>query len=254
MFLAIDAGNTHLVLGLYREKELLQYWRLATDSNKTEDEYGVLFNNLFQAVGLSSGEVKDAWIASVVPTLNPILERAVTSYIGVEPVLVDSEIKTGLTMEVDHPQEVGADRIVNAAGIYHLYGGPAVLVDFGTATTFCALTEQGAYRGGAIAPGIGISVAALFQHAAKLPRIEVKKPHGVIGPNSVMAMESGIYYGFLGQVKELVHRMKEELPGEAKVYATGGLAPLLAQDLSVIDSFQPYLTLEGLRILRELNR
>ncbi len=254
MFLAIDIGNTNIVLGIWDGENWIWDRRISTDRDKTPDEYGILLAGLFENGHVKRGSIDDVLISSVVPPLNGVLEKALDNYLHLKPRFVGPGIKTGLNIKTDNPREVGADRIVNAVATYHLYGAPAVIVDFGTATTFCALTEEGEYLGGAIAPGVGISAAALFEKAAQLPRISVRKPDQVVGANTVSALESGIYYGFLGQIKEIVKLFKNSLPGNPLVIATGGLAGLWEKDAGCFDIVNPRLTLEGLRLLGEMNR
>lgn len=254
VILAFDVGNTNIVLGVYREKELLEHWRLSTFPYRTADEYGMLLRDLLRSVEVALPEIKDMVISSVVPPLMLSLEQMAQKYFGVEPLVVGPGIKTGLAIKYENPKEVGADRIVNAVAGYELFGGPLIIVDFGTATTFCAISSKGEYLGGVIAPGIGISTEALFARAAKLPRVEFVRPPSVIGKNTVHSMQSGIIYGFAGQVDEIVRRMKKEMGGHALVIATGGLAELIAREAGTIDRVEPLLTLTGLRIIYERNR
>jgi type III pantothenate kinase len=254
MLLVIDIGNTNIVLGLYEGDLLKFHWRVATDRNKTEDEYGMLVRSLFGSVGLTLEQVDGVIVSSVVPPLNFAIERMCDKYFHKKPLVVGPGIKTGLNIKYEYPREVGADRIVNAVAAIHEYGTPLIIVDFGTATTFCYVDEQGQYWGGAIAPGIGISTEALVSRAAKLPRIEITKPPSVVGRNTIAAMQSGIYYGFVGQVEGIVKRMMAEYKRHPKVVATGGLAPLIANETDCIDVVDPNLTLKGLRLIYERNQ
>ena len=254
MLLVFDVGNTNTVLGIYKEDELIHNWRISTDREKTSDEYGMLLANLFSYSGFKRAEITDIIISSVVPPVMPTLERMALKYFNLIPIVVGPGIKTGLPIKYDNPKEVGADRIVNAVAAFQQYGGPLVIVDFGTATTFDAISAEGEYLGGAIAPGIGISTEALFSRAAKLPRIELVRPKTAICKNTVNSMQAGIIFGFVGQVDEIVTRIKRELRQDAFVLATGGLADLIYQESKTINKVDPNLTLEGLRIIYQKNR
>jgi len=254
LLLVIDAGNTNIVLGIYDGEQLLRNWRISTDKSKSADEYGILFNNLLVLTGIGLANITDIIISSVVPTLTGVLERLSLNYFGIKPHLVGPGIKTGMPIHYDNPKEVGADRIVNAVAGYEKFKTPLIIVDFGTATTFDYVNGKGEYCGGAIAPGLMISMEALFQKASKLPWVEIVKPPGVIAKNTVNSMQAGIYYGYVGLVDEIVGRIKRECRENPKVIATGGLAGLIAPESKTIDAVEEYLTLEGLRILYLRNR
>lgn len=255
MILVFDVGNTNIVLGVYEGKELLKYWRVSTDKNKTSDEYGMLIDRLFQYNGLKLDEVESVIISSVVPPLMYSLEAMSIKYCKKQPIIVGPGIKTGMNIIYDNPREVGADRIVNAISAYHKYGGPIIVVDFGTATTFCAVSDKGDYLGGIISPGIKISSEALFQRAAKLPKVELRKPEKVICRNTINSMQSGIVFGYVGLVDYIIDRMKKELGLEGiKVVATGGLSTMIASESKNINNIDKLLTLEGLRIIYEMNK
>lgn len=254
MLLVIDVGNTNIVLGVFDGETLIDHWRISTNRLRTTDEYGVLIRNLFNFNDMNANLIDAIIISSVVPPVMPTLERMCQRYFGVVPLVIGPGIKTGMDIKYDNPREVGADRIVNAVGAYAKYGGPLIIIDFGTATTFCAVAANGDYLGGAIAPGIGISTEALVQRTAKLPRIEVVSTEHVICRNTVQSMQAGVYFGFVGQVDGIVSQMKKELGGTAKVVATGGLAVIIAPAAKSIDLVEPMLTLEGLRIIYDRNR
>lgn len=254
MLLVIDVGNTNIVLGVFDKEELVDHWRISTNRLRTTDEYGILIRNLFVMNELNADGIDAVIISSVVPPIMPTLERMCQRYFGVMPMIIGPGVKTGMNIKYDNPREVGADRIVNDVAAYAKYGGPLIVIDFGTATTFCAIAENGDYLGGAIAPGIGISTEALVQRTAKLPRIEVVKTDHVICRNTVQSMQAGVFYGFVGQVDGIVERMKKELGGKPKVVATGGLAVIIAPAAKTIDLVEPMLTLEGLRIIYERNQ
>jgi len=254
VILVIDVGNTNIVLGIYERSKLIHHWRLGTNRSATADEYGAMIHSLFQIAGIRFDQIEGVAISSVVPPLVVVLEKFCAKYLNTTPLIVGPGIKTGLNIRYENPKEVGADRIVNAVAAIELYGPPLIIVDFGTATTFCYIDEAGQYLGGAIAPGIGISTEALYQHAAKLPRIELVKPKSTIGRNTVTSMQAGIIFGFAGQVDGIVERVKQEFRTEPKVIATGGLAELVAGESRTIQTVDPHLTLQGLRILFERNR
>lgn len=255
MLLVFDVGNTNIVLGLYDGDKMIYHWRAATNELKTADEYAASLGMMFQLDGVTFDMVTDIIISSVVPPVNPTLEYLCRRYFHVEPMMVGPGMKTGLNILYDNPRELGADRIVNAVAGITLYGGPLIIIDLGTATTFCAIDERKRYLGGAVTPGIGISMEALFQRASKLPRIELTPASSVICKNTVSAMQSGIYYGAIGQVDGIVRRMKKEMGyKEIKVIATGGLADLIVSQSETIDVIDPLLTLKGLYILFKKNR
>lgn len=254
VLLVIDVGNTNAVLGLYQGEELTHHFRVSTRRNATSDEYGTLLLQLVERQGLEAKAVTGSILASVVPQLNRIFVEACRNYFGSEPLVVGPGIKTGMPILVDQPGEVGADRIVNAVSAWTRHQCPLVVVDFGTATTFDAVNGKGEYTGGAIAPGIDVSMDALFSRTAKLPRIELKKPPRVVGRNTIQALQAGLFYGYVGLVDELAGRMRDELGGEGvRVVATGGLAQLFAEQSRTIDEIDDFLTLDGLRILYQLN-
>jgi type III pantothenate kinase len=255
LLLAFDIGNTNMVIGVYKGKDLIISWRIATDRQKTADEYGILMQNLFFFHKIDHREVKDIIFSSVVPPIIGALEEMAKKYFNKKPLIVGPGTKTGMPILYENPREVGADRIVNAVAAYEKYGGPLIIADFGTATTFCCISAKGEYLGGAITPGINISTEALFQRTAKLPKVELVTPKKVIGKNTVNAIQSGIIYGYSGLVDGIVKRMKKELGGGAiKVIATGGIAKLIAGNSETIDEVDDLLTLEGLRLIYERNR
>ena len=231
----------------------MDHWRVSTNRLRTTDEYGVLIRNLFYLNGVNSDEIDAIIISSVVPPVMPTLERMCQRYFGLTPLIIGPGVKTGMDIKYDNPREVGADRIVNAVAAYEKFGGPVIIIDFGTATTFCAVDKKGNYLGGAICPGIGISTDALVQRTAKLPRIEVVRTDKVICRNTIESMQAGVFYGFVGQVDGIVARMRKELGCKAKVVATGGLAVIVAPATDAIDVVEPMLTLEGLRIIYDRN-
>ncbi|MBO0999612.1 type III pantothenate kinase [Bacillus sp. SD075] len=254
MIFVLDVGNTNTVLGVYDEDILKYHWRIETNRHKTEDEYGMVIKSLLQHEGLSFDLFDGIIISSVVPPIMFALERMCKKYFGIKPLIVGPGIKTGLNIKYENPREVGADRIVNAVAGIQEYGSPLIIVDFGTATTYCYINEDKQYMGGAIAPGINISTEALYSKAAKLPRIEISRPDGIIGKNTVSAMQAGILYGYVGQVEGIVNRIKAQSNLEPTVIATGGLATLIANESIVIDVVEPFLTLKGLQLIYKRNR
>ncbi len=249
--LVVDVGNTNIVLGIYRGDELAHSWRLATARDRTADEYGILAKQLLHGF---NNELEGAIVCSVVPPLNSVIEAMMQQYFGVEALFVEPGVKTGIAIHVDNPQEVGADRIVNCVAAHERYGGPTIIVDFGTATTFDVVTKDAEYIGGAIAPGLNISAEALFARAARLTRVDIRRPASVIGTNTIVNMQSGIYFGYLGLVDGILTRMKREIPDLKTVVATGGLAHLFENDSEHIDEIDLELTLKGLKIIHDRNR
>jgi type III pantothenate kinase len=280
MLLALDVGNTNTTLGLYKldgdtgspatgpgrggatKPELAANWRVTTHRAQTVDEYGVFFVNLFEMHGMAPSQVTDIIIASVVPPVDSTLRQVCESYFNIEPLFVEPGIKTGMTLLVDHPTELGADRIADCIAAYEKYGGPCIVVDFGTATKFEVISARGEYLGGAIAPGLGLSADALFNRAARLSRVDIKRPAKVIGTNTVGHLQSGLYFGYIGLVDGILSRILAELessPGydaskSPRIVASGGLARLIAPDSRYIQEIDDMLTLDGLRILFERNR
>jgi len=253
MLLAIDIGNTNITLGLYQGETLGARWRLSTVHERMPDEYGLQLLGLLNHAGLKPSDVTGVALASVVPPLTGAWVQMCQSYLKHDPLVVDTGVKTGVRVRIDEPRQVGADRVVDAAAAHKLYGGPACIVDFGTATTFDAVSAEGDYVGGAIAPGISIAAEALFQRAAKLPRVDLVRPPSAIGKNTVHAMQSGLLFGYVGLVEGMVARFRVELGPTMKVIGTGGLAELLARETNVIQIIAPWLTLDGLRMIYEMN-
>ena len=255
MLLVLDVGNTNTVLGVYDGKRLLAHWRLTTVRDRTVDEYGILARNLLSLAQIDSASIDGLIISSVVPPLNSILEAMAIAYFKIRPLFVEPGLKTGMPILYDNPQEVGADRIVNGVAAYERCKSAVIVVDFGTATTFDAITARGEYLGGAIAPGLSIAAEALFQRAARLPRVDIRKPPKVIGRNTTHSLQSGLFFGYIGLVRGILSRMREELGEPLRTIGTGGLSvPLQAELQELLDEVDPNLTLEGLRLLYERNR
>jgi len=252
--LAIDVGNTQTALGLFEDDVLRGHWRLATRRGQTADEYGILVRGVLSASGFDIQGLDDAVVACVVPPLTPVMAGLCRTLLGREPLVVGPGVRTGMAVLYDPPGDVGADRIVNAVAAFAAYGGPVIVVDFGTATTFDVVTVKGEYLGGVICPGVGISADALFQRAARLPRVETRDPGQVIGRSTVTSMQSGLYFGYAAMVEGLLARIREELGAPARVVATGGLATLLVPEMPSIEAVEPTLTLRGLRLIWERNR
>ena len=254
MLLTVDVGNTNTALGVFRGEELIANWRLTTARQQTVDEYGVLARNLFTLAGLDREAIHGVIISSVVPPMNWTLAEMSRIYFGQKALFVEAGVKTGMAVLVDNPLEVGADRIVNGVAAFHKFGGPCIVVDFGTAITFDAISAKGEYLGGVIAPGLGIASEALFARAARLPRVEIKDPGKVIGTNTVTHMQAGLYYGAIDMVDGMIARMKAELSSNVKVVATGGQARLVAKGSKQIEHTDDFLTLVGLRLIWERNQ
>jgi type III pantothenate kinase len=254
LLLTIDAGNTNTVLGVHDAAELRAHWRLTTRREQTADEYGILVRNLFASSNIDPAQIGGIALASVVPPLTPVLVALARQYLGHDPLVVEPGVRTGMPILYEPPGDVGADRIVNGVAAFAAYGGPVIVVDFGTATTFDVVTRKGEYMGGVICPGIGISADALFQRAARLPRVDVRNPGRVIGRSTVGSIQSGLYFGYAGMIESMIARIRAELNEPARVVATGGLAEALAGDIPSIEAVDSALTLTGLRLIWERNR
>ncbi len=253
MLLCIDIGNTNIMIGVYENEELGPRWRLSTDHDRMPDEFAMQLINLLTHAGVPVKDITDIAIASGVPVLTSRWTRLCHRYFEIDPMIVSGRMETGLTILYDNPDSVGADRVVDAVAAYNLHGGPLCIVDFGTATTFEAITAAGEYLGGAIAPGIGVSAEALSSRAARLPAFDIERPPSVIGRNTIHSLQSGILFGYVSLVEGMISRFMDELGANTTVVATGGLAPLIAAETDMIDIISPWLTLDGLRMVYELN-
>lgn len=255
MLLVIDIGNTNTVIGVYKKSKLLEHWRLETKKERTSDECGILLKELFQFANLSFEDIDGVVVSSVVPPLDFAIDRMCQRYLKLTPLHINQSSRSPLKIKIDHPNELGADRIVNAVAGFKNYGGPLIIVDFGTATTFDYINEKGEYRGGLITPGIAISNEALFENASKLPHVEIKKPKRVVGRNTIESVQAGVYYGYVGLVDEIIRRMIKEIGGKKpKVIATGGFTSLIVPESKTIHKADSFLTLEGLKLLWEMNK
>ncbi len=255
MLLVMDVGNTNTVLGVYEKTRLLAHWRLTTVRDRTVDEYGILARNLLTLASIEAAAIDALIVASVVPPLNSVLESMARAYFKLKPLFVEPGVKTGMPILCDNPQEVGADRIVNGVAAFERCRSAAIVVDFGTATTFDAISAKGEYLGGAIAPGLSISAEALFERAARLPRVDIRRPPNVIGRNTTHSLQAGLFFGYLGLVQGILERMRQEMAAPVRTIGTGGLvSPLEAELRTILDDLDPNLTLEGLRIIHDRNR
>jgi len=254
MLLTFDVGNTTMAIGLFEGEALVKSWKIKTDRDETSDEYGAVLLNLFQMAGHSPGRIESAIISSVVPPLTPVVQEVCRGLLGIEALVVGPGLKTGMPILYENPLEVGADRIVASVAAFAKYGGPCIVVDFGTATTFDAVSEKGEYLGGAIGPGIQISAEALYLKTARLPRIEIRKPRKAIGRTTVASMQSGLYFGYVGLVTNTIAEIRAELGGKARVIATGGFGGQIVPEVAAIGAYEPDLVLQGLRIIFDRNR
>lgn len=254
MLLAVDIGNTNIALGVFDGKNIIQHWKIRSEREKTSDEYEIILLNLLSLAGLEVESINSVIISSVVPPLTPVFESMSQDLLKVKPLVVGPGLKTGMSILYENPQEVGADRVVASVAAYEKYGGPAIVVDFGTATTFDAISKNGEYLGGAIAPGIQIAAEALYLKTAKLPRIEIKKPKNAVGRTTVTSMQSGLYFGYIGLISNIIKEISKELGEGIHIVATGSFASQIYPDIEAIEYLEPFLVLEGLRIIHDRNK
>ena len=254
MLLAVDIGNTNIALGVFDGKNIIQHWKIRSEREKTSDEYEIILLNLLSLAGLEVESINSVIISSVVPPLTPVFESMSQDLLKVKPLVVGPGLKTGMSILYENPQEVGADRVVASVAAYEKYGGPAIVVDFGTATTFDAISKNGEYLGGAIAPGIQIAAEALYLKTAKLPRIEIKKPKNAVGRTTVTSMQSGLYFGYIGLISNIIKEISKELGEGISIVATGSFASQIYPDIEAIEYLEPFLVLEGLRIIHDRNK
>ena len=254
MLLAVDVGNTNIAIGVFKDEKLIKNWKIYSDREKTSDEYSITLLNLFSIAKLERKEINRVILSSVVPPLTPVFQALSQNLFEVKPMVVGPGLKTGMPILYDNPFEVGADRIVSSIAAHHKFGGPSIVVDFGTATTFDVISSEGEYLGGAIAPGVQIAAEALYLKTAKLPRIEIKRPKRAIGRTTVTSMQSGLYFGYIGLVSNIIEEIKKELGQSAQTIATGGFALQVFREIKAIDFHEPDLVLEGLRILHDRNK
>lgn len=254
MILAVDIGNSNIVIGVYDGDKLVGSWRMVTRSEKTSDEYGIFILNLIELSNIDKTEIKSAIVSSVVPNVMHSFENALRKYFNIEPIIVGPGIKTGITISTDNPREVGADRIVGLVAAYHMFGGPLIVIDFGTATTYDVVSEKGEFKYGITSPGIQITADALWQRTAQLPSVEIKKPDSILAKNTITSIQAGLVYGYIGQVEYIIKKIKEEMKIEnMKVVATGGLGRIISDETSMIDVYDPQLLFKGLKIIHDKN-
>ena len=254
MLLVVDIGNTNIALGVFEKNDLSQHWKIRSDREKTSDEYKIILLNLLSLAHIEKTSIQSVIISSVVPPLTPVFQKMSQNLLKVNPMVVGPGLRTGMPILYENPQEVGADRVVASVAAFEKYGGPAIIVDFGTATTFDAISKEGKYLGGAIAPGIQIAAEALFLKTATLPRIEIKKPKNAVGRTTVTSMQSGLYFGYIGLVSNIIEEISKELGENIKIVATGSFASQIYPDVASIEYLEPFLVLDGLKIIHDRNK